>query len=248
MQAEETLSKGPGKGGSPIEMFDRIWQLAQILKGKSKGASEREIAPMPLRHSLRDTQPEPEAVASRPPPPPLPPGPPPGPPPGHGGAEPLPPGPRVEAKKGDKGKGDEAVRGMESEKGCPKGGDDSGSKGGDDSAKAGSGKGKGAGLPAPKNLPKTPPKTPAEASRPKAKNMPPAAGAGKGLAGPSPRKSSGSWVQCWMWMPTTSGSGIAPYLPADVASGVAPDADWGKGPGKVRNGQLLQFLGCIIFY
>jgi len=219
-------------------MFDQLWRLAQILKGKSKGAAEHEIEPMPLRYSLREPEPE-EAVAfsprpplpSGPPPPPLPPGPPPVP-------APLPAGAKGGPRKGDKGKGDEAGREEQCEKGGPKG--DHGNL--DDSTKGGPGKGKGGVLPV------NPPKTPAEASRPKAKNMPPAAGMGKGVAGPSPRMPSGSWVQCWMWLPATGGSAIAPYLPADVASGCPPGADWGKGMGKSEEPDQATAVSWLHFF
>ena len=223
-------------------MFDRIWRLAQLVKGKSKGASEQDIQPVSLRDSLREPDPESAPCAAMPgtmrpphpagpPPRPPPPGPPPTPPPksppapafaAPAVAAPLAPGRKGGPCQGDSGdKRDERTREETHETGGPKG----------DSAKCGLGKGKGASLPAPRN----PPKTPQEAIRPKAKNMPGPDGTGKGSSGSSPESPgvpSGSWVQCWMWLPAAGGSGIAPYLPADVASGAAPAADWGKGHGK----------------
>ena len=33
-------------------------------------------------------------------------------------------------------------------------------------------------------------------------------------------------------MPSPQGTGLAPYMPADVASGAPPGSAWGKGDGK----------------
>ena len=83
------------------------------------------------------------------------------------------------------------------------------------------------GKDSPRPLP-TP--TPVQALAPKAKAMPGSGTASSTGAGSS--EGSGRWVQCWIWMPSAQGTGLAPYMPADVASGAPPGSAWGKGDGK----------------
>jgi hypothetical protein len=51
-----------------------------------------------------------------------------------------------------------------------------------------------------------------------------------------------------MWLPATGGSAIAPYLPADVASGCPPGADWGKGMGKSEEPDQATAVSWLHFF
>ena len=117
------------------------------------------------------------------------------------------------------------------------------------------GKGMGGKQPAHPAHPPSHMVSPGCASRPKAKMMPVATPTTPVTPVAGGSEPSGQWVQCWMWLPGPCDSPVAPYVPAQVASGEPPTAEFGKGKGKGSEGDgsvaqlhsVFAFCCCIFF-